>query len=144
MNILFVCTGNTCRSPMAQGVFRKILIDKGIDGTTTLSAGISADNKSKATENAIKACRAIDVDLSNHISKNIFDMDVSNIDKFVVMTDLHRDILSSLGIDINKIYVLGNQIQDPYGGDISVYEKCRDQIYHALCKFYDECCNKGK
>lgn len=138
MNILFVCTGNTCRSPMAEGIFKKIVNDKSIVAS---SAGISADNGSKATDNAIKVCDEINVDLKDHISRNIFDVDINSVDKFVVMTDLHRDILLNLGINKDRIYVLGNQIQDPYGGNIALYKKCRDQIYNALREFVDKYCH---
>lgn len=135
MNILFVCTGNTCRSPMAEGIFRKIISDENLKDINVKSAGISANNISKATKNAVDVCNEINVDLSKHISKSIFDININNIDKFVVMTNMHREMLLSLGINKDKIYVLGNQIDDPYGGDISIYRKCRDQIYDALNKF---------
>lgn len=135
MNILFVCTGNTCRSPMAEGIFRKIISDENLKDINVTSAGISANNISKATKNAVDVCNEINVDLSKHISKSIFDININNIDKFVVMTNMHREMLLSLGINKDKIYVLGNQIDDPYGGDISIYRKCRDQIYDALNKF---------
>lgn len=135
MNILFVCTGNTCRSPMAEGIFRKIISDENLKDINVTSAGISANNISKATKNAVDVCNEINVDLSKHISKSIFDININNIDKFVVMTNMHREMLLRLGINKDKIYVLGNQIDDPYGGDISIYRKCRDQIYDALNKF---------
>ena len=135
MNILFVCTGNTCRSPMAEGIFKKIISDENLKDINVTSAGISANNISKATKNAVDVCNEINVDLSKHISKSIFNIDINNIDKFVVMTNMHREMLLSLGINKDKIYVLGNQIDDPYGGDISIYRKCRDQIYDALNKF---------
>ena len=135
MNILFVCTGNTCRSPMAEGIFKKIISDENLKDINVTSAGISANNISKATKNAVDVCNEINVDLSKHISKSIFDININNIDKFVVMTNMHREMLLSLGINKDKIYVLGNQIDDPYGGDISIYRKCRDQIYDALNKF---------
>lgn len=142
MNILFVCTGNTCRSPMAEGIFRKIISDENLKDINVKSAGISANNISKATKNAVDVCNEINVDLSKHISKSIFDININNIDKFVVMTNMHREMLLSLGINKDKIYVLGNQIDDPYGGDISIYRKCRDQIYDALNKFIKDILEK--
>ncbi len=142
MNILFVCTGNTCRSPMAEGIFKKIISDENLKDINVKSSGISANNISKATKNAVDVCNEINVDLSKHISKSIFDININNIDKFVVMTNMHREMLLSLGINKDKIYVLGNQIDDPYGGDISIYRKCRDQIYDALNKFIKDILEK--
>ncbi len=138
MNILFVCTGNTCRSPMAAGIFKKIIGEKNIKNVNISSAGIAADNKSKATKHAIEVCKEIDVDLNGHISKSIFDVNLKNIDKFIVMTQTHRDFLINLGVKSEKILILGDQILDPFGGKIEVYKTCRNQIYEALCKLVDD------
>lgn len=133
MNVLFVCTGNTCRSPMAAGLFEKIVREKNLKNINILSAGISADNASNATQNAIKACEKLGVDLKNHVSKSIFDVNLGQIDRFIVMTNLHRSFLINLGVKNEKIFVLGEQISDPFGGSLDVYERCRDQIFDALC-----------
>lgn len=137
MNVLFVCTGNTCRSPMAAGIFKKIVQDKNLKNVNILSAGISADNNTGATQNAIKACRKLGIDLKNHTSKSIFDVNLGKIDKFIVMTDIHRNFLINLGVKGEKIFVLGKQISDPFGGDLRVYERCRDEIYCALCELIE-------
>ncbi|MEI3541924.1 MAG: low molecular weight phosphatase family protein [Acutalibacteraceae bacterium] len=133
MNVLFVCTGNTCRSPMAAGIFKKIVQEKNLQDINILSAGISADNISKATQNAIKVCEEIGVDLKNHVSRSVFDVNFSHIDKFVVMTTVHRSFLINLGVQNERIFILGEQILDPFGGNLDIYEHCRDQIYNALC-----------
>ena len=132
MNILFVCTGNTCRSPMAAGIFEKIINEKNLINVNILSAGICANNSSKATQNAIEACKEINIDLSKHISKSIFDVNLNDIDKFVVMTKNHKDFFLNLGVKNEKILILGDQILDPFGGDLKIYERCRDQIYNSL------------
>lgn len=132
MNILFVCTGNTCRSPMAAGIFNKIMAEKKLSKISAQSAGIAADNVSGATENAIIACEKINVDLRSHVSRSIFDVNPNDIDKFVVMTQIQREFLVNLGIDSEKISVLGDEIPDPFGGDLKVYENCRDRIEEAV------------
>ncbi len=132
MNILFVCTGNTCRSPMAAGIFNKIMAEKKLRKISAKSAGIAADNTSGATKNAIIACESINVDLRSHISRSFFDVNSDEVDKFVVMTQIQREFLMSLGIDSEKISVLGDEIPDPFGRDLKAYECCRDKIEEAV------------
>lgn len=137
MNVLFVCSGNTCRSPMASGIFKKILTEKNLNKINVFSAGTFAKSNSCATENAIKACKEIGVDISNHLSRSIFDVNINEIDKFIVMTQMHRDFLIDLGVKREKIFILGKQILDPFGGDLEVYKMCRDQICNALNEFVE-------
>ncbi len=138
MNILFVCTGNTCRSPMAAGIFKKIIAEKNIKNITVSSAGLAANNSSQASKNAIDVCKKIGIDLSEHISRSIFDVNLSSIDKFIVMTASHKDALLNMSVPVGKIYILGGGILDPFGGDVKVYERCRNQIEAALYELLGE------
>ncbi len=140
MHVLFVCTGNTCRSPMAAGIFRKIVDEKNLKNMETSSAGIAADNMSPATQNAIEACKKINVDLSAHVSRSIVDVNLNLVDKFVVMTEIHQATLLEMGVTMDKIYVLDGGVLDPFGGSLQVYEACRDQIYSALCALVEQWC----
>lgn len=132
MNIVFVCTGNTCRSPMAKGIFEKLAKDKGADHLTSDSAGILANNQNGATENAITVCKEIGIDIGNHVSKNISRVNKDDVDLFVAMTKQHGEMLKSLQIEADKIYVPDPEIDDPYGGDEEVYRKCKTEIESAM------------
>jgi len=125
MNILFVCTGNTCRSPMAEAICNK-LAGKNIAD----SAGINTVTGLSASQNSIEVCKEIGIDLSGFTSTWICDRNPAEYDLFAVMSNSHKQVLVSLGIDAEKIIVLN--ISDPYGGDLETYRKCRDEIYSAV------------
>lgn len=127
MNILFVCTGNTCRSPMAEGYLRS----KEIDGVTVLSRGLASDG-SPVSLNSKTAMAEVGIDISGHISRQITDRDIKNADKIICLSPSHRAVLLSAGVPQEKLYILGNGISDPFGGDITVYRRCRDEIFAAI------------
>lgn len=129
MKLVFVCTGNTCRSPMAQAIFTDMAKDCGIDFTTG-SAGLHAQNGMPASENAVLACGEIGLDLSGHSSKSIRNEDLTAVDLFVVMTMAHAQALMAMGVPNNKIYILN--VSDPFGGNLQVYRDCRDEIRDRL------------
>ena len=137
MKILFVCTGNTCRSPMALGLFQQILKREGRDEVFASSAGLSARGGDAAAENAVSVCREVGVDIGGHRARKITAEDLSAYDLFFVMSGTHAYILERAGAMPEKIYV-PDQIFDPYGGDINVYRQCRDKISQELERFYQE------
>lgn len=133
MKILFVCTGNTCRSPMAEGIFRKIAQDCKQETLFCTSAGIAAVDGEPATRNAVQACAEIGVDISSHRARSLRSVnDWSTFDFFVCMTAAHASTLCRAGVPQNKLCVLGDEIPDPYGGNLDVYRACRDAIEKAL------------
>ena len=125
MKILFVCTGNTCRSPMAEAICNKLSDKKIAD-----SAGINAITGLSASVNSIEVCKEIGIDLSDFTSTWICDTNPAEYDLFAVMSESHKQMLITLGISPEKINVLN--ISDPYGGDLETYRKCRDEIYEAV------------
>jgi len=138
MQILFICTGNTCRSPMAEGLFKKKTIDREITSYSGASAGLCAGIGSPAAANAVDACREVGVDLSGHSSRRLDPELAGKIDWFAVMTRDHAAVLRSAGIPEEKIHVLGGGIPDPYGGDIEQYRMTRDRIDAALDALLDD------
>lgn len=127
MNILFVCTGNTCRSPMAEGYLRS----KELDGITVISRGLACDG-SPVSLNSKTAMAEVGIDISGHISRQITDRDIKNADKIICLSPSHRAVLLSVGVPQEKLYILGKGISDPFGGDITVYRRCRDEIFAAI------------
>ncbi len=137
MKILFVCTGNTCRSPMAEGLFNKIVSDKGLENIECSSAGLFAMTGDEVSVNSVKACERFGVDISSHRARRITAYILDDTDKFVCMTKDHAASLS-LYVPSEKILVLGDGITDPYGGDIETYMICANSIKTALSEQFDE------
>lgn len=137
MKILFVCTGNTCRSPMAEGLFNKLLSDKNIKNIECSSAGLFAMTGDEVTPNSVKACERFGVDISSHRARRITDYILDETDKFVCMTNNHAASLS-MYVPQEKIIVLGGGITDPYGGDLETYMICANSIKTALSEQFDD------
>ncbi len=134
MTILFVCTGNTCRSPMAEGLMRALLKQRGI-AATCVSAGLSAVGE-PAADNAVTVMGEVGCDLTRHRSRALTREMVEAADHVVVMTDLHRELLQTAGVPADKITVPDGGVPDPFGGNAEVYRRTRDrlqEIVTALC-----------
>ena len=126
MNILFVCTGNTCRSPMAEGY----LDSKKLFNINCRSRGISADG-SPLSEKSVKAMAEIGIDLAGLYSEQLNLSDIAWADKIICLSHSHKTVLKMYASE-DKIFVLGDGISDPYGQPLEVYEKCRDEITKAI------------
>lgn len=137
MKILFVCTGNTCRSPMAEGIFKKMLKEAGAQGQVTCaSAGIAAVVGQGASGHAAEACREIGVDLSEHRARKLSGLDLGAWDIFFTMSETHGYILEQAGAAAQSIYV-PSRIEDPFGQDLEAYRRCRDRLKKELAVFFE-------
>ena len=129
-NILFVCTGNTCRSPMAEGIYNHL-------SSGASSRGLSAEG-GIASEKAIVIMEKMGIDISKHESKQLTLDDVKNADFIFTMTIGHKNvILSACPEAEDKVFTLGEyaggeDVADPYGGSEAVYEKCARQLYEYI------------
>ena len=129
MNILFVCTVNTCRSPIAEGYLSSL----NIPDITVKSRGLQADGL-PISENSRLVLKEIGIDFSSHISKTITAEDITKADKIYCMSPSHLSFLEMYCKD--KLSLLGDGIADPFGGDLDTYRKCRDQITAQIDRLF--------
>lgn len=134
--MLFVCTGNTCRSPMAMAVFNDIAEKQNIEWVAD-SAGLSA-YFDPINENSAKALLKIGIDYSDYVSKRLTFGMADMADLIAVMTNEHKTALVTAGIPEEKILILGDGIPDPFGKDIEVYSECLEKIQKAVLGLFEE------
>ena len=128
-NLLFVCTGNTCRSPMAAAIARDAVGRRGWHNVAVASAGVSAGAGSPATETAVGVAAEHGIDMSSHASQPLTAALVEWADAIVAMTDWHADRVSELGGHAKVALATeflenahpGAGIPDPIGLDPDVY-----------------------
>ena len=92
--IVFVCTANVCRSPMAEKLFEQALQESSVKKKIQVfSAGISAMDGDKASENSIEACKEIGIDLNDHRSSALTRATLQNASAVFCMTESHRALM---------------------------------------------------
>ncbi len=133
-HILFVCTGNICRSPFAEGLLKKLMQKKGLDDIVIDSAGLLALPGNSASGLAQKVAAEYDVDLSGHIAKSVKKNIVDGSDLILVMENSHaKDLLHAFPEAEDKVFLIrrfarfGSRdrgIADPYGLNYEAYRFC--------------------
>jgi len=145
IKFLFVCTGNTCRSPMAAGIFRKYLAEKmqcKVDdleemGYKISSVGVIDLENSPASEEAIAACAAKGIDIRAHRNRALYKELIEENDIIFAMSRMHRERVISLSKEAaNKCFLLAEDrdIPDPIGQRQQVFNNCADLIEKAIKK----------
>lgn len=149
VRVLFVCTGNTCRSPMAESIFRKLLADRlgcrewelRERGFDILSAGVAATENFPASRESIDVLRELQLDLSQHLSQQVTARMLEESTMVLAMTSRHRQILSEARPDLAERFHLldrsGRDISDPIGSGIEIYRQCVREITENLREWVD-------
>ena len=135
MKIIFVCSGNTCRSPMAECAFEEMLREEGVTGVEVESRGVVANVGAPISENARKALENAEIPIKEHVATQITTDDILASDFVICMTERHKMRLGNLP----KVFTLGQMtgcgdIVDPYGKDEATYRECLSEILSALNK----------
>lgn len=142
MNILFVCTGNTCRSAMAEAVAKSIFPK---DEYNIMSAGLSVIENQPASENAVLAAEALGFNLKEHKAKQITPSLIKEADIVLTMTSGHKQAIAnacnSAGIPVFTLAEYAGHgsedVTDPYGCDLEIYEECIEKLRQYITETAD-------
>ncbi len=145
MKIMFICTGNICRSAMAHGLMEKKVMDQKINNIEVFSCGIHAAIGDTPTYEARTVMEEYGVDISKHRATNIKYSDIEKMDLILCATNSHKiaviDMYPNLEgkvftmkeyVDYNREYHYPINIKDPWGYDIDTYRSCAGEIDECL------------
>jgi protein-tyrosine phosphatase len=128
--ILFVCAGNTCRSPIAQAIATELLEEK----AEVESAGIEAASGIRAAKDAVLVMNERGLDITGHRSKDVNSLNLRDFDKIFAMTPaIARRLQDRDDLNHDKLEVL--DILDPYDRGVDAYRTCADTIEDTLREF---------
>ena len=145
MKLLFVCTGNTCRSPMAEAVARKMASERGLTDVEVGSAGTSAWDGAPASDGALLVGMERSLDLSGHRARQLTRELVAEHDLIFAMGPHHLERIEALG-GVGKAHLLTGYasrgsseraISDPIGAELEVYRATADELEREIRRVFD-------
>ena len=142
-HILVVCTGNICRSPMAEGLLKHALAGQPepLKSLRVVSAGVAARTGEAVSENSVIALKKGGIDIGGRHSQALTQKLLDDALVVFGMTESHRAIIQFKSMPVPKhLYLFREflpapaekEIGDPYGGPLKVYEACRDEMVEAI------------
>jgi protein arginine phosphatase len=138
-NLLFVCSGNTCRSPLARVITRRLLRERGWHHVSVASAGTAAVDGAAASENSLAVAAENGLDLSGHESRELTTELLDWADLILTMTPSQYEAVARAGAG-DKVALAtdfidgpgnGEAIHDPFAGDIQMYRRTFAQLEEA-------------
>lgn len=145
MRILFVCTGNTCRSALADAIARKIAVERGLGDVEIVSAGTSAWDGAPASDGALLVGMERGLDLSQHRAQTLTRDLVREAALVLAMGPHHLERIEALGgsgkswllTDFASRGEVTRPINDPIGGELDVYRSTADELEQEMRRVFD-------
>ena len=130
--IMFVCTGNTCRSPMAEVILRAMLKDKSVTGIKVSSGGVSPVVGQPIMENANKALEKLGFKPVKYRAKQFLKTDIEEQDLIICMTESHKKYIGNFENITTVAAITGlHDVDDPYGDSVETYIKTAEYLKYA-------------